>query len=467
MAPTGAGKLFCGLMLVRGALDKGKRALFVCDRITLIDQASAVADSYGLNHGVIQADHPRKNDEPFQICSAQTLLHRGWPEADICVWDECHVMHKTITDYVTNTKAAVIGLSATPFAVGLGDMFTNLINAATMHELIESGILVPMRVFACTPTNMKGAETSGGEWTDRAAEERGLTIVGNVVSEWKRFGENRKTICFGATINHCDELARQFNSVGVVARTFTAETKKQERDEILQEYRKPDSKIRVLLSVEALSRGFDVPDVLCVIDCRPLRKSLSTFMQMIGRGMRSAPGKTECYLLSHSGNVERFAQDFEDIYFNGLQALKSGERLDKTVRQDDDDEDKKPSKGCPNCGHKPFYKRCISCGHEHIIASNVEILPGTMREITIGKRMLAMDHKHLWQQVCTYARKHAKPGRNPNGRAYHLFQAIAKTAPDRSWKFESTPDVPITAGTAGKIRSLNIAFIKSRRGCRV
>ena len=44
MSPTGSGKTFLGLRLAHEALRKGKRAIFVCDRTTLIDQTSATAD---------------------------------------------------------------------------------------------------------------------------------------------------------------------------------------------------------------------------------------------------------------------------------------------------------------------------------------------------------------------------------------------------------------------------------------
>jgi superfamily II DNA or RNA helicase len=136
---------------------------------------------------------------------------------------------------------------------------------------------------------MAGAATAGGEWTDKAAEERGMAIVGDVVTEWLRFAENRKTIVFGATIRHCEELAQQFINQGVMAAVFTSETTAKERQLLLDEYRKHDSHLKILISVEALAKGFDVPDVGCVCDARPLRKSLSTAIQMWGRGLRSSP----------------------------------------------------------------------------------------------------------------------------------------------------------------------------------
>src|SRR5689334_1457995 len=75
MAPTGAGKTYLALRVCNEALARGKRAVFICDRKTLINQTSAVADGYGMPpHGIIQASNPRMNLRlPFQIASAQTI----------------------------------------------------------------------------------------------------------------------------------------------------------------------------------------------------------------------------------------------------------------------------------------------------------------------------------------------------------------------------------------------------------
>lgn len=460
MAATGAGKTYLGLRIAHEALVKGKKALFLCDRTTLINQTSAVADSYGLSaHGIVQANHWRRNkDMPFQIASVQTLARRDfWPGADVIIVDEAHTQHKTWTEYIMQTKAAVIGLSATPFSPGLGKMFTNLVNATTMNDLTIAGVLVPMRVFSCTRANMEGAATAGGEWTDSAAEERGTAIIGDVVSEWIKLSPERKTIVFGATIKHCEELCRQFINAGVMAAIFTSETTPPEREVLLKEYKKPDSSLRVLISVEALAKGFDVPDVGCVVDCRPLRKSLSTAIQMWGRGLRSSPdtGKVDCHLHDHTGNILRFLSDYTDIFFNGLDALDMGEKLDKAIRRDDD----KEPKGCPACGYKPFAKRCMSCGFEMQSPSLVEHEPGEMREVMIGKKKMADDKRHLWDQVCTYAKAHSAPEKQ-KGRASHLYRDMTGTWP--KFSFESAENVPITRNVLNQIKAKNIAFVKSR-----
>ena len=462
MAPTGAGKSYLGLRICHEALRRGKRAMFVCDRRTLINQTSEVADRYGLEaHGIIQADHWRHRPElPFQIASAQTLMTRGWPDnMDVIVIDEAHTQLKVWVDYIPDCKACVIGLSATPFSPGLGKLFTNLVNATTMDELTRNGVLVPMRVLSGVKADMKGAKTSGGEWTDGAAAERGLEIVGDVVSEWLKHGENRKTICFGSTIAHCEELCRQFNEAGVMAGVFCATTTDTDRLALLNEYRKHDSQLRVLVSVEALAKGFDVPDVGCVIDCRPLRKSLSTAIQMWGRGLREskATGKTDCLLLDHSGNFVRFLDDFTEVFFNGLAGLDMGETLDKAIRGED--EEKEP-RACPKCGYKPMGKRCMGCGHEPKSLALVEHEAGEMREVMIGKKKMADDPYHLWKQVASYTREHGNP-ETSYGRACHTFKRMTGEFPPKGWHI-SAPSVPITRAVLDDIRGSMIRYAKGK-----
>ena len=460
MAPTGAGKSYLGLRIAHEALAKDRRAIFVCDRTTLIEQTSKTADSYGLSaHGVLQAQHWRHDSSmPFQIASAQTLARRSWPVADVIIIDECHTQYASWVNHAQRTQAAVIGLSATPFSKGLGRIFTNLVNAATMRELTDSGVLVPMRIFSGTKPDMTGAETKkDGEWADHAAETRGMEIIGDVVSEWSKLAEGRKTIVFGATIKHCEEMARQFNEAGIMAAVFTSQTTDTERRMLLEEYRKPDSMIRVLVSVEALAKGFDVQDVECVCDCRPLRKSLSTAIQMWGRGLRSSPGKTDCYLLDFSGNIIRFAEDFSDIFHNGLDALDAGEKLDKVVRKDEE----KPEKACPACGFTPFAKRCIGCGHEAKSPSMVTVEAGELLEVVIGKTKYAESPSHLYAQACTYARSHSTPDKQ-RGRAAHIYRSITGQWPSEHMSFDAAPNVPITRAVLNKIRANNIAYAKRR-----
>ena len=468
--PTGGGKTMLALYIIWKALMKGKRVVFVCDRTTLINQTSAAADAVGLTqHGIVQAEHWRRDSSlPFQIASIQTIDKREfWPKADVVVVDECHTMHKAWVEFARNNPTTtVIGLTATPFSKGMGLVFDGLINAVTAHELTQLGTLVPMRVLSCTKPDMAGAAVSkSGEWSDEVAAERGMKILGDVVKEWVKHGENRKTIVFGPTIDYCKELCSQFVDAGVMAAVFTSETTAAERTQLIAEFSKQDGGLQVLISVEALAKGFDVPAVSCVVDCRPLRKSLSTAIQMWGRGLRSSPatGKTDCILLDHSANILRFAEDFEQVYFNGVESLDMGEKLDKAVRKEPEEYE---VKGCPSCGHSPFRKRCMACGFEKPAPEAAIAEAGEMIEITIGrgknKKTIADSPASLWGQCCAYARAHSAPDKQ-DWRARFLYRDIGGgQLPPQTWHISTTPAVPLSAEIASKIKSLSIAHSNRR-----
>ncbi len=458
VAPTGSGKTYIGLQIINEALKKGRRALFVCDRTALINQTSVRADSYGLNHGIVQADHWRRdNSLPFQIASIQTIQARGyWPPADVIVLDEAHTIYTATKELLECATAPIIGLTATPCTKGLGLLYKSMVNAATMHELTESGVLVPMQILTCVKPDMAGAKTKGGEWTAKDAGEREAKIIGDVIGEWQRHGENRKTIAFGADIAYCEALVRRFREAGIGAATYTTETSDGERELLLKEFEKADPDIRILVSVEALAKGFDVQDIGCVIDARPLRKSLSTAIQMWGRGLRSSPGKVDCKLLDFSGNIQRFYDDFVDIYFNGFSQLDNAEKMDGYVRKDE--EDWTPA-GCPQCHKTPFRRRCLACGFEKLTKTLEDTTAGVMQEIRIGKRVIASDKQDLWKQLCTYAETTSKPEKKA-GRAWHLFRDITGETAPREWAFD--PSGQVTSGTLSKIKSLRIAWIKGK-----
>lgn len=451
------------MMLIHESLKKGKRATFVCDRTALINQTSAVADSLGLTqHAIIQANHPRRdNSMPFQIASIQTIQARGyWPQSDLVVMDECHTVYAAAAEFLEKRTVPVLGLTATPCTAGLGKLYTNVVNAATMDELTREGILVPLRILTCVTPDMTDAKTAGGEWTAKAASERELTIVGDVVAEWVKHGEGRKTIAFGADIAYCTELVRRFNEIGINAACYTSETPDDERAELVREFTKPDSAIRILASVSALAKGFDVKDVGCIIDARPLRKSLSEVVQMWGRGLRSSPetGKKDCILLDHSGNAIRFHDDFVDVYFNGFGELSQAEKMDTRPRQEP--EDWEPS-GCPQCHHKPFRRRCLSCGYEKPKQTLIDSTPGQMQEIMIGKRKAAENEADLWAQLCSYARANLRTEKKA-GWCWYKFQDITGRKPPRSFSFDSAPDVPVSPALINKLKSLRIAYARRR-----
>ncbi len=461
-APTGSGKTYMAMRIISEALAKGRRALFVADRITLIDQTSKTASQYGLDdHGVIQAQHWRSfPHRPLQIASTQTLARRQWPMVDVIVIDECHTQYSSWTEHVSNCEVPVIGLSATPFSKGLGKIFSHVVNAETLKNLTDTGILKKLRVVTAHRPDMTAVPKVAGEWTAEGAGKAALTIAGDAVKEWQDRASDRKTIMFCPDIRTCEEMAQKFRDAGVLAETFTEKTKPEQRDKILQEYRRADSAIRILISVEALAKGFDVPDVSCVIDMRPLRKSFSSWVQMVGRGLRQSPGIDDCLLLDHSGNALRFAHDFEDLYHHGVRSLDDGEKLDASAREIDE----KVERGCPACGAAPFVKQCMSCGYVAPTKPSVEIAPANMVEFDIiGEG----DKRALYVEVASYVKSSPYYAGDEAGRkkAAAVYKSLTGAWPPWKWNDDVWPLVGVgecSTKTARKIRASMMEYARRR-----
>ncbi len=421
VAPTGAGKTAMSVHIMSEAKAKGTRVAFVVDRIALLDQTSAVLDSYGIDHGVIQAGHWRRRGyEPIQVCSAQTLEKRGFfPDLSLLVVDEAHAVRKETASLIKNMRSLrVLGLTATPFTKGLHELYSNLVNVTTTDGLTVDGFLVPLKIYAAVAPNMAGAKVVAGEWSDREIEKRGLAIIGDIVKEWQdktalHFGGPVKTICFSATVDHGAELCKQFNEVGHRFEQISYKDGSDERRrELIAEFRKPDSEITGLVSCEVFTKGFDVPDVLCGISARPYRKSFSSHIQQIGRVLRPAPGKDFALWICHSGNVLRFHHDMLDLFANGVRALDDG-ALDAKARKEPEQGEKDAIK-CGACGYvmPPRATVCPACGHEKP-RKMVEAAAGVMvnvagREVPLSKHPALARRDDVWQQLVSLGleRKH-------------------------------------------------------------
>lgn len=393
-APTGSGKTECAMALIQEAIGKSSKTAFICDRIAILDQTSQRFDNNNIPHGIIQAGHWRfKPWEYAQICSAQTLARRGVIEGlKLIVVDEAHTCYRTTIEFIkAHPEIVTVGLTATPFTKGLGEIYSNIVNITTTNKLIEEQFLAPLTVYVAKTIDMRGAKLKfDGEWMDDEIEKRGLEIVGDVVQEWltktnELFGGPVKTICFSATVAHGAELCRQFQLAGHNFQQVSyMDGNDDSRRALIERFRETDSDVTGLVSVEALAKGFDVPDIRCLISAKPYRKSLSGHIQQIGRGMRPSPGKEFCCVLDHAGNMLRFYDDTTTFFERGLEGL-AQDHLDSTARKEPEEKEIKQIL-CGNCKVvlSPSATHCPVCGWERPRRKNdLEHLPGEMVELDL------------------------------------------------------------------------------------
>lgn len=464
-APTGAGKSVIMMEMIKLAIAKGSRICFICERRILVEQFSKHLDSLRIDHGIMMSKHWRfKPQEQVQIATAQTLEKmESWPAFDICFIDEIHAcMRKSIKNMMkVFPKLKVIGATATPFHPELGNYFTRVTSVVSMEELVAQKYLVPFRVFVAHEIDTTGVKIVAGEWQKDELEKRGQQIVGDVVVDYIRisnevFGGYRKTICFSCGVAHGADLAQKFNESGINAVQISANDEDDYRAEVLADFAKPDSDIKVLISVSILSRGFDQTDVEHVILARPLKKSFSEHVQMIGRGARSHPEKGFCIIQDNSGNWLRFQESWDAFYSNGVNEL-TGDQ-DKKPRKEPTQKEKEAAK-CPRCGHLwSGGDVCCHCGAVRVRRNDVGVVAGEMKELSLvaKKEKYSAEYKEDFyaQLIGWTVENNKKPGM-----AFYKYQEKFGVQPSMSKPAAKSPGPEVMSW----IRSRNIAWAKARK----
>ena len=457
--PTGGGKTEIAISMMALAADKGNRAAMILDRRNLVNQTSQRLDKYRIPHGVLMAQSGRMHlAEKIQICSAQTLEKRG-AEASVQILfiDEAHQTRTETKRFIeANPHLRVVGLSASPLTKGLGKVFTHVVCPTTTDALVAQKLLVMPVIYCAREIDMTGAKKVAGEWSNDEVGERATKISGDIIATWiekttLHFGGPVKTLVHCASVAHGAELAQKFADAG---HNFVAVSYKDDEDFKLaayEEFAKPDSKITGLIAVDMLTKGFDVPDVLCSVMARPFSKSVSSVIQQAGRVMRTAPGKESAILIDHAGNFLRHGEQIFDIFENGITELDDGAEKpakEKTIKE-------KEACKCPKCAAlwRGATDTCSQCGYIRPSRSKVQQVAGTVEEFA-RKSIEKGERQDFYSQLLG----HAESSGYPEGWAAHRFKE----------KFEDYPDglkktlAPCGPKVAAYIKSRTIAWANRR-----
>ncbi|MDD5216459.1 MAG: DEAD/DEAH box helicase, partial [Methylococcales bacterium] len=237
--------------------------------------------------------------------------------------DECHLSvsasFKQIVDAYSG--AVIIGLTATPIRLdghGLGEIYGDIVQVIPMAQLIGEGHLVKPRVFAPFIPDMRGVKKSKGDYdaTQTAKLMDTKEITANIVKHWVTSAPDRKTIVFVSSVEHSKNIVVEFVSMGISAKHLDATTPADIRDRTLNEWR--DGQFTVLSNMGLFVEGLDVPAASCCILARPT-KSLTIYLQAVGRVMRPHESKTDCVILDCAGLTYEhgFVDDAREWTLNG------------------------------------------------------------------------------------------------------------------------------------------------------
>lgn len=456
-APTGYGKTVLSAKLVENAREKKKKLIYTVPAISLVDQTVEMFYSQGLyDVGVIQATHHMTDwSQPVQICSVQSLQKREkLPEFDIMMFDEVHIWfrwyEKVLRDPAYQNKL-FIGQSATPWTKGLGNYFKHLVTAATTQDLIDRGLLSDFRVYAPSHPDLTGVPTLAGDYHEAKLSEKMQegTLTADVVATWLKFAEWRPTLCYAVDVLHARKLQAQFRAAGVPCGYQDAKTKDAERRQLKKDFH--SGAVKVVVSVSTMTMGIDW-DVRCISLVRPT-KSEMLFTQIMGRGLRTAPGKEDLLCLDHSDNHLRlgFVTDIDAAHTSlhegktPLTATASKIRLPKE---------------CPGCGYlkAPGNAKCPVCAFVAEAHSKIEPTAGELAEL---KRKAKEKPQPLPSMFFAELRCYANDRGFKPGWAAMKFKDKFGKWPDCAIE-HTAPALTVTKETLSWIKSRNIAWAKSR-----
>ena len=354
-APTGAGKTFMASKIISSAIKKGKRVWFLVHLNEILEDTATRLSQSGIDFGFIAAGRKMNMLKQVQLVSVQTAARRTFEiYPDLVIVDECHLAvastYKKVLQSVGNPF--LLGLTGTPRRLdgrGLNEMFDVIIKTQSTRDLIQSGRLAPIKYYAPYVPELKKIKITRGDYAlDELKSAMDKTsVTGDTVKHYKEKCDGRRAVAFCVNIEHAQHAAEMFRASGYSAVAISGDSTKEERRSAMDGLR--SGKIQVVCNCQLWVAGVDVPNIECVILLRP-SKSLTFYLQAIGRGLRLANGKNCLTVLDHAGLIfEHGPPDMEREW--SLEAKKKGSSA-PPVRQ------------CPKCfaAHAPAPV-CPECGY--------------------------------------------------------------------------------------------------------
>ena len=462
-APTGAGKTEIAIELMRIYRERGERVYFLTDALALFNQTSARLIGWMLPHGQIVGEKGASSapDELVQVASTQTLARNpGWTtrygKIGLVIMDECHFIYRDVVEEMKKRGVRLLGLTATPLAGELSLHYAKrIVNVTTTFGLQDEGYLVPLKMFRATAIDMKGAKRGpDGEWTGTEVATRGAEIIGDQWNDYdrlvrKHFGKRVvKTVMFGGSIDHAKAIAEEGRRRGYRVIACSSNESAQSNKATVDAFKR--GAFDILVSCNMFIKGFDQPDVLCIVGARPFSKSLASVIQQMGRGMRPFPGKSFCLYIDHGGNLQRFAARFFRIWMTGVEKLP--DMLPPEDVEAEGDEEGVPDCICPACGSfiMPSAKKCPSCGVGLTAGSqwSLKFFNGLYKVVEVKPPAhRAPEERKGWGELCLLGLRRAqeKPSRKADGEnareyagrfAAAMFAKVYGHKPPATWPVE-------------------------------
>lgn len=392
--PTGAGKSLVIAQLIKDAIQWEGRIVVLAHRKELLEQNAAEIEGLtGREVGIYSAGLNRKEPEADIVCAGIQSIYKNADLLDrrhLVIVDEAHLIPDDQTTMygrfladirAINKTVFVIGLTATPFRTGEGELtegelFDQICYEAQISDLIKDGYLSQLtnEKTNCQVDSSK-LPKARGEFTTRGMESAFEQITVAAVDEILEATRDRDSVLvFCAGVNHAEKVKQEFETASLLGfriplktsepvALITGETLPIERAAYIRDFKA--GRIKYLINVNVLTTGFNATRIDCVAVLRSTT-SAGLFAQMVGRGLRTHIGKQNCLVLDFGENTQRHGA-LDDPEF--------GRKKSKS-----DEEGEAPKKACPKCEAvlAISVKVCPDC---HFVFSDEEE-PGPKHQAT-------------------------------------------------------------------------------------
>lgn len=365
----------------------------------------------------------------------------------------CHLIPKADTGMYTsflkasayeNPDVRLIGLTATPYRLqsgmlheGDGAMFDGIAYEANVADLINQGYLSRLTCKHGGDVDLSNVKKTGGEFNlgDLGQVMSAMELVEHHCDAIVDRCQGRKAILvFAVTVEHAKAVSAALLARGVGSGIVSGNMPIKDRDAVIGAFKA--GRMRALVNCQVLTTGFDYPAIDVVVMLRPTM-SPGLYVQMAGRGLRLAPGKTDCLVVDFGGNVMRHG------FIDDVRPSKKGVNAGQA-----------PIKRCPECwGLIPLgAKVCPQCEYEFPVPeaerkSNSKAYDGPMLSAEVPRMLMKVKN-------VSYSRYVTKSGIPALRVSYYVglrrvdeyicleHPGFARTKADHWWRRRDTDDVP-------------------------
>ena len=359
--PTGSGKSIVVAMLADSLhkISGGKRVLCLCPSKELTEQNYAKYISIGGKASIYSASISKSMRHPVIFATEQSFVKIADKFAhEFCaiVQDESHKQGGTFLEIVrifrgANPHMRIVGLSATPYALGRGyifelneknaivseaknPFFKKCVYSITAEKLIELGYLTPPQIGSVIDHyDTQGLELKDGKFNEKQLAERfeSQDVTSKIAQDILLKTQDRKRcLIFATSIKHADEIKALIPGSEAVS----GKTPKKEREQILKSF--ADGEIKYLINVAILTTGYDLPILDAIAVLRPT-ESAALYQQILGRGTRLADDKENFLVLDYTDNIPQFFDGKDSVFEPNIKSYNSSESAKITF-------------SCPDCG---------------------------------------------------------------------------------------------------------------------